>query len=173
MSAGVPYTINPKIVRGLDYYTRTVFEVTTSELGSQNAVAAGGRYDGLVEELGGPGTPAVGFATGMERLVLLHEKAHPGGFRREIKVFVAYIGEGTETAAFRLTAALRERGVPAEMEYGGKSLKSQLKRADKSGAGYTFIIGEDELSRGKVKLRRMETSSEEEVDIEAAPTLSF
>ena len=172
-SAGVPYTINPKIVRGLDYYTRTVFEVTTNELGSQNAVAAGGRYDGLVEELGGPRTPAVGFATGMERLVLLHEKAHPGGFQRDITVFVTYVGHGTQAAAFRLTSALRERGVSAEMEYGGKSLKSQLKRADKSGAGYTFIIGEDELSRGKVKLRQMETSSEEEVDLEVAPTLSF
>jgi len=172
-SAGVPYTINPRIVRGLDYYTRTVFEVTTNELGSQNAVAAGGRYDGLVEELGGPRTPAVGFATGMERLVLLHEKAHPEGFQKEITVFVAHLGEGARTAAFRLTSALRERGVPAEMEYGGKSLKSQMKRADKSGARYTFIIGEDELSRGKVKLRRMETSTEEEVDIELAPSLSF
>jgi len=105
--------------------------------------------------------------------VLLHEKAYPEGFQREIKVFVTYVGQGTQAAAFRLTAALRKRGISAEMEYGGKSLKSQLKRADKSGAGYTFIIGEDELSRGKVKLRRMETSSEEEVDIETAPILTF
>lgn len=170
-SAGIPYEINPKIVRGLDYYTRTVFEVTTNELGSQNAVAAGGRYDGLVEELGGPSTPAVGFATGMERLVLLHEKAYPGGFEKEVGVFIAHIGQGTRTEAFKLAAALRDKGVSVEMEYGGRSLKSQLKRADKSGAEYTIIIGEDELSRGKVKVRRMESGAEDEVDIDRASSI--
>ncbi|MFI5324144.1 MAG: histidine--tRNA ligase, partial [Thermodesulfobacteriota bacterium] len=138
-SVGVPYLINPGIVRGLDYYTRTVFEITTEELGAQNAVAAGGRYDGLVEELGGPPTPAVGFAMGMERLVLLHEKAFPDGFGKEVAVFIAHLGEEARKKAFALAFKLRKNGVPAETEYGEKSLKSQLKRADKSGVRYTFI----------------------------------
>jgi histidyl-tRNA synthetase len=161
----IPYVINPKIVRGLDYYTRTVFEITTEELGSQNAVAAGGRYDGLVEELGGPSTPAVGFAMGMERLILLHRMAFPEGFDREVTVFIAHMGDAARKRAFSLAAELREMGVPTETEYGQKSLKSQLKRADKSGARYTLIIGGDELARGVVKLRDMDTSSEEDVEL--------
>ena len=161
---GIPYVINPKIVRGLDYYTRTVFEVTTEELGSQNAVAAGGRYDGLVEDLGGPHTPAVGFAMGMERLILLHRMAFPEGFEREIKVFIAHMGDEARKKAFSLAEELREKGVPTETDYGRKSLKSQLKRADKSGALYTFIIGQDELERGVVKVRNMAASTEEEME---------
>ncbi len=163
-SVGVPYVINPKIVRGLDYYTRTVFEITTEELGSQNAVAAGGRYDGLVEELGGPHTPAIGLAMGLERLVLLHEKAFPDGFGKEVRVFIAHLGEEARKKAFMLASELRKKGVPTETEYGVKSLKSQLKRADKSGARYTFILGEDELNRGVVKVRYMDTSTEEEME---------
>lgn len=167
-SIAVPYVINPGIVRGLDYYTRTVFEITTEELGAQNAVAAGGRYDGLVEELGGPSTPAVGFALGMERLVLLQQKAVTSGFEKEISVFIAYLGEEARKKAFSLAFELRNQGNPTEMDYGARSLKSQLKRADKSGVRYTFIIGEDELSRGKVKVRDMEKSTEEELEIEDA-----
>ncbi|MEQ9619562.1 MAG: histidine--tRNA ligase [Deltaproteobacteria bacterium] len=170
-SVGVPYTINPKIVRGLDYYTRTVFEITTEELGAQNAVAAGGRYDGLVEELGGPSTPAAGFALGMERLVLLHQKAVPGGFEKEVRVFIAHLGDEARAKAFSLAFELRQSGVPTEIDYGSKSLKSQLKRADKSGTEYTYIIGEDELARGKVKVRDMLESSEEEIDFDGAVKL--
>jgi len=157
-AVGIPYVINPKIVRGLDYYTRTVFEITTGELGSQNAVAAGGRYDGLVEELGGPPTPAVGFAMGMERLILLHRMAFPEGFEREVTVFIE-----ARKKAFSLAAELREMGVPTETEYGRKSLKSQMKRADKSGARYTLIIGENELARSVLILRDMSTGIEYEV----------
>lgn len=171
-AVGVPYVINPKIVRGLDYYTRTVFEITTEELGSQNAVAAGGRYDGLVEELGGPPTPAVGFAMGMERLILLHRMAFPEGFEREIKVFIAHMGDEARKKAFELAAELREKGVPTETDYGRKSLKSQLKRADKSGAEYTFIIGGDELSRGVVKVRDMAASTENEMETVSAVELA-
>lgn len=163
-SVGVPFVINPKIVRGLDYYTRTVFEITTEELGSQNAVAAGGRYDGLVEELGGPLVPAVGFAMGIERLVLLHEKAFPDGFGKEVRVFIAHLGDEARKKAFMLASDLRKKGVPTETDYGSKSLKSQLKRADKSGARYTFILGEDELGRGVVRVRYMDTSTEEEME---------
>ena len=106
LSVGIPFTINPKIVRGLDYYTRTVFEITTEELGSQNAVAAGGRYDGLVKELGGPATAAVGFAMGIERIVLLQEIAQPEGFKKEVDVFIAHLGEEARKAAFPLAFEL-------------------------------------------------------------------
>ncbi len=162
---GIKYVLNPRIVRGLDYYTRTVFEITTQKLGAQNAVAAGGRYDGLVEELGGPSTPAVGFSIGMERLVLLHEAMAPDAFQEGLDVFIAYLGEKTKETSFKLGHDLRMRGVSVEMDYESKSLKSQLKRADKLGVRYTIIIGEDELKRGIVKLRNMKESLEEEIDL--------
>ncbi len=170
-SIGVPYEINPKIVRGLDYYTRTVFEFTTDQLGAQNAVAAGGRYDGLVKELGGPETPAVGFAMGIERIVLLHQQVVPEGFGRRVDIYIAYLGDEARNAAFSLAHELRSAGARVGADYGGKSLKSQMKRADKSGARYTIIIGEDELSRGVVKLRDMEKSSEDEIalDLKSQP----
>jgi histidyl-tRNA synthetase len=164
-SISINYVLNPRIVRGLDYYTRTVFEVTTQKLGAQNAVAAGGRYDELVEELGGPPTPAVGFSIGMERLVLLHEIVAPEAFQMELDVFIAYIGEKTKRASFKLAYDLRIRGVSVEMDYENKSLKGQLRRADKLGAKFTVIVGEEELGRGKVKLRNMKESTEEELDI--------
>jgi histidyl-tRNA synthetase len=163
---GTPFTLNPRIVRGLDYYTRTVFEVTTEELGAQNALGAGGRYDGLVEELGGPPTAAVGFAIGMERIILLHEKIFSEGFQKEADAFIAHLGSEARKTAFLLAYELRKNGVFVDMDYEDKSLKSQLKRADKLGAKYTIIIGEEELSRGKVKVRDMRRSVEEEMDIE-------
>jgi len=171
-SVGIPFSINPKIVRGLDYYTRTVFEITTDELGSQNAVAAGGRYDGLVNELGGPATAAVGFAIGIERLVLLQEKALPEGFQKEIDVFIAHLGEDARKEAFPLAFNLRKKGVSVETDYGSKSLKSQLKRSDKLGANFTFIIGEDELKQGVVKVRNMKESKEEDIKLEDIINLS-
>lgn len=165
-AVGVPFIINPKIVRGLDYYTRTVFEITTQELGAQNAVAAGGRYDGLVKELGGPDIAAVGFAMGIERIVLLQEKVLPEGFPKRVDVFIAHMGDEARKAAFPLAAQLRKKSVSVEMEYGNKSLKSQMKRADKLGAGFTFIVGEDELEKGVIKVRDMNESSEEDIKIE-------
>ncbi len=166
LGVGIPFTINPKIVRGLDYYTRTVFEITTDELGSQNAVAAGGRYDGLVQELGGPATHAVGFAMGIERIVLLQEKAQPEGFQKEVDVFIAHLGEEARKAAFPLAFNLRAKGVSVEMNYGSNSLKSQMKRADKLGANFTFILGEDELNKGVVKVRDMQKSAEQDMNID-------
>jgi histidyl-tRNA synthetase len=163
---GIKYILNPSIVRGLDYYTRTVFEITTEKLGAQNAVAAGGRYDGLVEELGGPSTPAVGFSIGMERLVLLHEMVAPDAFQKELEVFIAFLGEKTKKTSFKLAYDLRMRGLSVEMDYENKSLKSQLRRADKLGSKFAVIVGEEELGRGKVKLRNMKESTEEEFDIE-------
>lgn len=169
---GIPFSINPKIVRGLDYYTRTVFEMTTQELGSQNAVAAGGRYDGLVKELGGPDTAAVGFAMGIERIVLLQEKAIPQGFEKEVDVFIAYLGDDAKKASFPLAFNLRKNGVSVEMDYANKSLKSQMKRSDKLGANFTFIIGEEELQKGVVKVRNMKESSEEDIKLEDVIRLS-
>jgi histidyl-tRNA synthetase len=167
-SVGVSFIVNPRIVRGLDYYTRTVFEVTTEQLGAQNAVAAGGRYDGLVEELGGPATPAVGFAIGMERLILLQQQTIPEGFGKQVQVFIAHLGDEARQKSFEIAFELRSRGIATEIDYGSRSLKSQLKRADKSGAFYTFILGEDELGRGMIKLRNMAESTEEEISIQDA-----
>ena len=167
-SIGVPYEINPKIVRGLDYYTRTVFEFTTDQLGAQNAVAAGGRYDGLVKELGGPETPAVGFAMGIERIVLLHKQAVPEGFEKQVDIYIAYLGNEARSAAFSLAYELRSLGARVEADYGGKSLKSQLKRADKSKARFTIIIGEEELTKGIVKIRDMEKSTEHDTSFKLA-----
>lgn len=165
-SISIPFTVNPAIVRGLDYYTRTVFEVTTDRLGAQSAVAAGGRYDGLVKELGGPETSAVGFAMGIDRVVLLHETAHGGGYERNIDVYIAHLGEEALKKTFSIAHKLRSKGVRTEFEYGVKSLKSQLKKADKSGARYTFIIGEDELKAGRLTVRDMDKSSESEIQIQ-------
>lgn len=170
---GIRYVLNPRIVRGLDYYTRTVFEITTQELGAQNAVGAGGRYDGLVEELGGPPTPAIGFAVGMERIILLHEGIFPKGFQKETDVFIAHLGSEAKRAAFLLAYELRKNGVFIDIDYEDKSLKSQLKRADKLGVKYTIIIGDQELSRGKVKVRDMRKSLEEEMKLENIKKLAI
>lgn len=170
-SVGVEFRINPRIVRGLDYYTRTVFEITTDELGAQNAVAAGGRYDRLVEELGGPPTPAVGFALGMERIIMLHERMVSKGFQKEADAFIAHLGSEARKTAFVLAYKLRKNGVFVDMDYEDKSLKSQLKRADKLGVKYTIIIGEEELRRGKIKVRNMKQSTEEEMDFENVKNL--
>jgi histidyl-tRNA synthetase len=161
---GVPHRVNPAMVRGLDYYTRTAFEMTSRDLGSQDAVAAGGRYDGLVEEFGGPPTPGLGFALGMERLVsLLPEGA--GSEPDARPVFFAALGDPARRRAFHWLTELRRRGVPAEGGYEEKSLKSQMRRADRLGARYVLIVGEDELASGKVLLRDMESKSQEQVEI--------
>jgi len=161
-SAGVEFIINPRIVRGLDYYMRTAFEVTSTNLGSQNAVVAGGRYDGLVEVLGGSDIPGIGFAIGMERMALALEAAQKP---REGLVRVALIALG-EPAARRATQLARElRGLPMQVELLSteRSLKSQLKRADRIGANYAVIIGADELARDAAQLRDLGASAQREV----------
>ncbi len=160
--AGVEFVINPRIVRGLDYYMRTAFEVTSTNLGSQNAVVAGGRYDGLVEVLGGSDIPGIGFAIGMERMALALEAAQKP---REGLVRVALIALG-EPAARRATQLARElRGLPMQVELLSteRSLKSQLKRADRIGANYAVIIGADELARDAAQLRDLGASAQREV----------
>ncbi|WP_244151827.1 histidine--tRNA ligase [Malonomonas rubra] len=157
----IPFAVNSRMVRGLDYYVRTTFEMVTDQLGSQNAVAAGGRYDGLVESLGGPALPGIGFAIGVERLVLMKgdEKVAP-----EVpKLFIAALGAKAQDEAFLLMSRLQAAGVRAEMDYQGKSLKAQMRRANKLNAEYTLILGEDELNAGCAQLKNMADSSQQEV----------
>ncbi len=164
----IPYVLNPRLVRGLDYYTMTTFEITTSHLGAQNAVGAGGRYDGLVETLGGPKTPAVGFAVGIERIALmLPEESVPPAVNR---VFVAGFGERGLAAGLRLLDALRSHGISADTDYRATTLKVLLRQADRLQARFTLIVGDDEASRQTVVLRDMSTRAQEEVSLADAPT---
>jgi len=149
----IPYEVNPELVRGLDYYTRTAFEVTTEQLGSQNAVAAGGRYDALVEEFGGPSTPGLGFAIGMERVVSLLRDGF--GLLEVPELVICFIGQEAGERAFLLMHQLRSKGFWVETGYGEASLKSQMRRANRLGARFTIVIGEDELRAGSVELKDM------------------
>ena len=158
----VAYVLNPRLVRGLDYYSRTTFEWTSDQLGSQNTVAAGGRYDGLVEELGGPSIPGVGFAIGIERLTLLlreKETNEPAG----PSVYVVWVGTPARDWAFRVVNRLRRQGLVVEMEGEAKSLKSQMRRADKLKARSVLIVGDDELQKGRAVLRDMASKQQAEI----------
>lgn len=169
---GIPYTVDPGIVRGLDYYTRTVFEVTYPGTGAQSSLCGGGRYDGLVEALGGRPTPAVGFALGMERLLIAMEKEGvlPSG-EDAPDVFVACAGPAGDAAVRHAAAALlqslRAAGLRAEMELGGRGFKAQMKHAGRIGARYVAVIGEDEAARGVVGLRDMAAGVQVEMPHEA------
>lgn len=160
---GIAYKINPRMVRGLDYYSRTAFEVTTECLGAQNAVAGGGRYDSLVAELGGPDISGIGFAIGMERLISLLPQDQED-FNARPGLFIVALGEAAQAAAFALGNRLRMRGLWTEMDYTGKSLKSQMKRADKFGSRYALILGEKEITEEKAILRNMHDSAQETID---------
>jgi len=163
---GVRYLLNPHLVRGLDYYTRTTFEITSHLLGAQDAIAGGGRYDRLVEEFGGPPTPACGFALGMERLVLALSGISPRADENiRCFVFLAHLGPEAKRRAFSLVHHLRLRGVPAEMPFQEGSLKAQMKLANRLEALYTIIMGEDELVRGAVILKQMQTGDQEEIPL--------
>ncbi|ALU43042.1 histidine--tRNA ligase [Pseudoalteromonas rubra] len=163
-AAGVEYQVNEKLVRGLDYYNRTVFEWVTDSLGAQGTVCAGGRYDGLVEQVGGKATPAVGFAMGMERLVLmLQELERIGTVRRNADVFVAAMGEQAGIQAPVIAQQLRSEipGLRVLVNAGGGNFKKQLKRADKSDAQVALIFGEDELAEGKVTVKYLREHKEQ------------
>jgi histidyl-tRNA synthetase len=155
--AGVSFTLNPRLVRGLDYYSRTVFEWVTDALGSQGAICSGGRYDGLVKKLGGKDTPAIGWAIGMERLVALYENSDGQQPVSNADVYLVSSGLGTLEKSFELSEKLRNdiAGIKIEMNLGGGTFKSQMKRADKSGAKFALIIGEQELTEGNIKLKPM------------------
>ena len=154
-TASVPYEVNPRPVRGLDYYNLTVFEWITDALGSQGTVCAGGRYDGLAEILGGRPTPAIGWAMGVERLIGLYEASggEPGDASPD--VYIAAVGDAAFAAGVNVAERLRDRltGARVELNLGGGSFKSQLKRADRSGAAYAVILGDDEVSRGEAGVK--------------------
>ncbi len=164
---GLSYEVNPDMVRGLDYYTRTTFEVTSGSLGAQNAVAAGGRYDRLVREFGGPETPAVGFAIGMERIVeLLHQSA--GDVVPAPDIFIAAMGGEAGKQSFLMAQQIRDRGLWVERGDPAASLKSQMRRADRMAARHAFIIGEEELRSGIVRWKRLADSSQGEMPLSDA-----
>lgn len=166
---GIPYIQNPRLVRGLDYYTMTTFEVTSSRLGAQNAVGAGGRYDGLVQVLGGSSTPAVGFAVGLERVALmLPEDIVPTA---PPLVFVAAFGKEGTPAGLHLLEELRSLGISAETHFGATTLKTQLRHADRKGAALTLILGDEEASKGSVILRNMRTKAQDMLPLTTAATL--
>ena len=163
---GIKYTINPRLVRGLDYYTNTAFEILVQGIGAQSALCGGGRYNGLIEQCGGKPTPGIGFALGMERLLLTlnqQEKSLPESGTPDI--FIASIGAEAQKASFKLAIDLRKKGFIVEKDYLDKSLKAQLKTADRFQVKYTLILGEKELAGGKVLLRDMAGSEQIEISI--------
>ena len=164
-ASGIEYTINPTIVRGLDYYTRTVFEFLSNDIGSQSAVCAGGRYDGLVEEMGGKPMPALGFGMGLERLIMVMEK-NGCEFQPEntCDIYIGSMGQAASLEAFKLVSQLRtECGLYAECDLIGRSVKAQMKYANKIGAKYSMILGDNELSEGKAKVKNMATGESTEL----------
>ncbi len=167
---GISYELDPQLVRGLDYYTNTAFEIQYTPLGAQSAICGGGRYDGLVEEIGGPHTPSVGFAVGLERLLLALEMQHlipePAKPRH---VYIAALGEAAVAEGVKIQQALRGEGVRADMDLQGRSLKGQMKQAGRSGADYTVIIGDNELASGSAVVKSMAEGSQENISFEAIP----
>lgn len=153
--AGIPYTINPRLVRGLDYYNLTVFEWVTDKLGAQGTVCAGGRYDGLVEQLGGKSTPACGFAMGVERLIALIKESGGEPAAPAPDVYVVHQGDEAARLAFRVAEGLRNEGIDVLLHCGGGSFKSQMKKADSSGATFAVVIGDDEAATGEAQLKAL------------------
>nr|WP_256675718.1 histidine--tRNA ligase [Pseudomonas sp. R5(2019)] len=165
-AAGIPYVINPKLVRGLDYYSKTVFEWVTDKLGAQGTVCAGGRYDGLVEQMGGKPTTGVGFAMGIERLILMLETLEqiPESIARQVDVYLCAFGEQAELAGLTLTERLRDAlpNLRLQVNAGAGSFKSQFKKADKSGALYALILGDDELAQQVVGFKPLRGQGEQQ-----------
>ncbi len=164
---GIPFEVDPRLVRGLDYYTNTAFEIQYAPLGAQSAICGGGRYDGLVSEIGGPDTPSVGFAVGLERLLLALESQQliPAP-QEESRVYIAALGEAATAAGLRIQKELRARGILADADLQQKSLKGQMKQAGKSGAAYTVILGDEEMARGEAVVKTMETGAQDVVSLE-------
>ncbi|MDY3860949.1 MAG: histidine--tRNA ligase [Ruminococcus sp.] len=164
--AGVEYTVNPTIVRGLDYYTKTVFEFVTDYIGAQGTVCGGGRYDGLVEELGGKHVPSLGFAMGMERLLMLMEKQ---GIEipapSPCDLYIAPLGEEAKKKAFALVGKVRESGLFAETDVVSRGLRAQMKYADKIGARFSIVLGDDEITKGEAVVKNMETGQQTKISL--------
>ena len=164
---GIEYEVNPKIVRGLDYYTKTAFEFVTTKIGAQGTVCGGGRYDGLVEEIGGPSTPGVGWGMGKERMLMTMEACgfeipkEPG-----TEVFIAYMGDAGKMAALKLMKELRDADISVQMDVMGRNLKNQFKHANRISAAKTIVIGDSELESGKLTIKDMESGEQTEVAID-------
>ena len=159
----IPFQLNPRLVRGLDYYCHTAFELTSTQLGAQATVCGGGRYDGLVELLGGPPTPSIGWALGMERLVLLLQQSDaPGKAQLHPDVYVVNRGEHAEDAALVIARGLRQLGLSVELDAGGSAFGKQFKRADRSGAAWALVLGDEEVQQGSLRLKPLRDSSAEE-----------
>ena len=164
---GIPFELDPHLVRGLDYYTNTAFEIMYAPLGAQSTVCGGGRYDGLIEEVGGPATPGIGFAIGMERLLLtLKEQGLLPPVEKKRPVFIVALGDAAKTEAFSLQQQLRAKGIYAEIDTMGRSMKGQMKSANRLEADYTVIIGEEELAAGQAQVRDMATKEQVSVPID-------
>ena len=164
---GIEYTVNPKIVRGLDYYTKTAFEFVTTKIGAQGTVCGGGRYDGLIEEVGGPSTPGVGWGMGKERMLMTMEACgfeipkEPG-----TDIFIAYLGEEPKKAALKLMKELREAGASVQMDVMGRNLKNQFKHANRINAQKTIVIGDSELESGKLTVKDMVSGDQTEISMD-------
>jgi len=170
MAIGVPYRLNPRLVRGLDYYCLTSFEVTSTHLGAQNAVGAGGRYDGLVETLGGPSVPAVGFAVGLERVsLMLPETSSASSY--ECLYYIAAFGENGSKLGLILLDELRRIGVSSQCDYRATTLKAHLRQADRSKCRYAILLGDDEAGRGSVILRNLQSKAQEELPLTGLASL--
>ncbi|KNY28108.1 histidine--tRNA ligase [Pseudobacteroides cellulosolvens] len=164
---GIVYNVDKNIVRGLDYYTKTVFEFISENVGTQGTICGGGRYDGLVQACGGPSTPAVGFAIGIERLLMeMESQGVPIPPQKEIEIYIATIGETSDTYAEKLIYDLRKRQIPAEKDLLQKSLKAQMKYADKLGAKYTVVLGDDEVKNNRAVLKNMKNGEQAEIALD-------
>ncbi|TLN09720.1 histidine--tRNA ligase, partial [bacterium] len=166
-SVGIKYIVNDRLVRGLDYYTNTAFEIMAPDIGAQSSIGGGGRYNGLIEQVGGPSTPGIGYALGLERVLATMERQgvqFPGG--HQFDVFIAALGDAAKERAFTILNDLRQAGLAAEMDYMGRSLRAQMKYAGKFDTGYTVIIGDEELNRGVAVLRDMAAGTQEEVALD-------
>jgi histidyl-tRNA synthetase len=163
----IDYFENKRLVRGLDYYTKTAFEIKSPGLGSQDTLLGGGRYDLLVEELGGKSTPAVGFAAGMERFILILEMQKKLDLKEgKLKLFIAALGDEAKTFTVKLTRDLRQKGISCETDYLGRSLKAQMREANRQKAQKVLIIGEEEIKKGKAVLKDMENGEQQEISFE-------
>ena len=167
-NAGVKYVVNPKIVRGLDYYTRTVFEFVTNSLGAQGTVCGGGRYDGLIEELGGQSLPSLGFALGIERLLaLLDAESVEIPKPDECGLYIAVMGDNAQAKAFDLLGQVRSCSIHAETDIVGRSLRAQMKYADKIGAKFSLVLGDNEIAENKAELKNMETGEKRKINLDS------
>ena len=166
----VEYTVNPRIVRGLDYYTRTVFEFVTEEIGAQGTICGGGRYDGLIEQLGGKHVPALGFGMGIERLLLVMDSQNCDYFNeKKCDLYFATMGEKALQKAMELSIQLREYGYRVDYDMMNRGLKAQMKYANKIGAVFTAVIGDNELETQKVRIKHMDSGEETEISLDNLP----